>query len=138
LMTTWLGQLQAARRVADVTEQLGWLVEKTDTGEQINGFSLGPTTYYSDGRSRDDVKAAREFANIARFYEPKGGLDAWKKVAGFISEQGIPAFTATLAAGFGTPLLRFTGLSGGILSIVSTASGVGKSSALKCSQAVWG
>lgn len=138
LMTSWLGQLQAARRVADVTEQLGWLVEKTDLGEKINGFSYGPTTFYADGRQRNDVKAAREFANIARFYEPKGGLDAWKKVARFLSDQNIPAFTAALAASFGTPLLRFTGLSGGILSIVSTASGVGKSSALKCSQAVWG
>lgn len=138
LMTSWLGQLQAARRVADVTEQLGWLIEKTDTGEKVNGFSYGPTTFYADGRVRDDVKAAREFANIARFYEPKGGLDAWKKVANFLSEQDNPAFTATIAAAYGTPLLRFTGLSGGILSLVSTASGVGKSSALKCAQAVWG
>lgn len=138
LMTSWLGQLQAARRVADVTEQLGWLVEKTDLGEKISGFSYGPSTFYADGRVRDDVKVTREFANIARFYEPKGGLDAWKKVANFLADQNIPAFTAVLAAAFGTPLLRFTGLSGGILSIVSTASGVGKSSALKCSQAVWG
>lgn len=138
LMATWLGQLQAARRVADVTEQLGWLVEKTPDGEVVTGFSCGQSTFHADGRVRNDVRAAREFANIAKFYEPKGGLDQWKKVAAFLADQGKPAFTAILAAAFGTPLLRFTGLSGGILSIVSTASGVGKSSALKCSQAVWG
>lgn len=138
LMATWLGKLQAARRIADVTEQLGWLIDKTPDGEQITGFSCGPATYYSDGRIRNDVRAAREFAPIAKFYEPKGSLESWKKVAGFLAEQNKAAFTATLAAAFGTPLLRFTGLSGGILSIVSTASGVGKSSALKCSQAVWG
>lgn len=138
LMATWLGQLQAARRVADVTEQLGWLVEKTSTGEQICGFSHGPSTFYADGRVRNDVRAAREFGPISKFYEPKGGLEAWRRVAGFLATQNKPAFTAVLAAAFGTPLLRFTGLSGGILSIVSTASGVGKSSALKCSQAVWG
>lgn len=138
LMATWLGQLQAARRVADVTEQLGWLTEKLPDGERIAGFSCGQSTFYADGRVRNDVRAAREFASIARFYEPKGGLDAWKRVANFLSDQNKAAFTATLAAAFGAPLLRFTGLSGGIVSIVSTASGVGKSSALKCSQAVWG
>lgn len=138
LMATWLGQLQAARRVADVTEQLGWIIEKTETGEKLTGFSCGQATYYADGRVRNDVKAAREFAPIAKFYEPKGGLDEWKQVAEFLAQQNKSAFTATVAAAFGTPLLRFTGLSGGILSIVSTASGVGKSSALKCSQAVWG
>lgn len=138
LMATWLAKLQAARRVADVTEQLGWLLEKTPDGEVLAGFSCGPSTFYADGRVRNDVKAAREFGPLARYYEPKGGLEAWKKVAAFLAEQNKPAFTATLAAAFGTPLLRFTGLSGGILSIVSTASGVGKSSALKCSQAVWG
>lgn len=138
LMATWLSQLQAARRIADVTEQLGWIVEKQDDGEHIIGFAAGSSTFYKDGRIRNDVKAAREFSTIAKFYEAKGGLDKWKKVAEFLATQNKSAFTAILAAAFGTPLLRFTGLSGGILSIVSTASGVGKSSALKCSQAVWG
>lgn len=138
LMTTWLAQLQAARRVADVTEQLGWLVEKQPDGEKIIGFSCGPSTFYADGRVRNDVAASREFASISRYYEPRGALDKWKEVAAFLANQNKPAFTALLAAAFGTPLLRFTGLAGGIFSIVSTASGVGKSSALKCSQAVWG
>lgn len=134
LMSTWLAKLQAARRVADVTEQLGWMID----GETVVGFSCGQSTFYADGRVRDDVRAAREFAAISRYYEPKGALSAWKKVAEFLTTQNNPAFTAILAAAFGSPLLRFTGMSGGILSIVSTASGVGKSSALKCSQAVWG
>lgn len=138
LMVTWLGQLQAARRIADVTEQLGWLIEKKDDGEHIVGFSCGSATFHSDGRVRNDVRAAREFASISKFYDAKGGLEKWKRVAEFLATQDKSAFTAILAAAFGTPLLRFTGLSGGILSIVSTASGVGKSSALRCSQAVWG
>ena len=138
LMTTWLSKLQSARRVADVTEQLGWVMETTPDGEHIAGFSYGPTTFYSDGRVRDDVRASREFTAIAKHFEPKGSLDKWKRVADFLATQNKPAFTAILAAGFGAPLLRFTGHSGGILSIVSIASGVGKSSALKSSQAIWG
>jgi hypothetical protein len=134
LMATWLSGLQAARRIADVTEQLGWLI----ADEKAVGFSCGPTTFYADGRTRNDVRAAREFSAVAKFYEPRGGLEPWKRVAHFIADQNNPAFTAILAASFGAPLLKFTGLSGGVLSIVSTASGVGKSSVLKCSQSVWG
>ncbi len=134
LMATWLSGLQAARRIADVTEQLGWLGHD----EKVVGFSCGPTTFYADGRTRNDVRAAREFSAVAKFYEPRGGLEPWKRVAAFIADQNNPAFTAILAASFGAPLLKFTGLSGGVLSIVSTASGVGKSSVLKCSQSVWG
>lgn len=134
LMASWLQKIQAARRVADVTEQLGWLAD----GDKVVGFSTGPTTFYTDGRVRNDVRAAREFAAVSRHYEARGGLEPWKRVANFIAEQNNPAFTAILASAFGSPLLKFTGLSGGILAIVSTASGVGKSSALKTSQAVWG
>lgn len=134
LMATWLSSLQAARRIADVTEQLGWLINE----EKLVGFSCGPTTFYADGRVRNDVRSAREFSAVSKYYEPRGGLEPWKRVSNFVAGQNFPAFTAILAASFGAPLLRFTGLSGGVLSIVSGASGVGKSSALQCSQAVWG
>lgn len=134
LMSSWLKKLQSARRVADVTEQLGWI----HTGEQISGFACSPTVYHSDGRIRNDVRPSREFASLAKLYEPRGGLDEWKKVAAFVATQNNPALTAVLAASFGAPLLKFVGIQGGILSLVSTASGVGKSSVLKLSQAVWG
>jgi hypothetical protein len=134
LMATWLKKLQSARRVADVTEQLGWI----RTGEQVSGFACSPTVYHSDGRVRNDVRPSREFASLAKMYEPRGDLDAWKKVAKFVADQNNPALTAVLAASFGAPLLKFVGIQGGILSLVSSASGVGKSSVLKLSQAVWG
>lgn len=134
LMATWLEKLQTAKRVADVAEQLGWMRE----ADKIVGFSCSPATYYSDGRVRNDVRPAKEFMAVAKLYEPRGNLDEWKTVANFLADQNSPALTAVLAAAFGSPLLTFTGLHGGILSLVSSASGVGKTSALKCSQAVWG
>ena len=134
LMTTWLKKLQSARRVADVSDQLGWI----KAGEELAGFACSPTVFHSDGRIRNDVRPSKEFASLAKLYEPRGGLDEWKKVAEFIAKQNSPALTAVLAASFGAPLLRFTGIQGGILSLVSTASGVGKSSVLKLAQAVWG
>lgn len=134
LMATWLKTLQDAKHVAEVTEQLGWIVKD----KAYEGFSAGPTTFYADGRVRNDVRTAKEFSAVAKHYEPRGDLESWKKVAGFLATQNNPAFTATVAAAFAAPILHFTGVSGGILSIVSRESGVGKSSALKCSQSVWG
>jgi hypothetical protein len=134
LMNSWIKKLQSSRRVVDVADQLGWMYD----GEKVVGFACSPTVYYTDGRTRDDVRPNREFANTAKMYEPKGSLDEWKNVAAFLAQQNSPALTAVLAASFGAPLLKFMGLQGGTVSLVSSASGVGKSSALKCSQAVWG
>lgn len=134
LMATWLKTLQDAKHVAEVTEQLGWVVKD----KVYEGFSAGGTTFYADGRIRNDVRTAKEFQAVAKFYEPSGELEPWKKVTAFIAEQNNPAFTALVSSAFAAPILHFTGVSGGILSIVSRESGVGKSSALKASQAVWG
>ncbi|NJN00183.1 MAG: DUF927 domain-containing protein [Aquincola sp.] len=115
LMSTWLEKLQAARRIADVTESLGWLISDEGVDQRIIGFSCGSTTFYADGRVRNDVRAARDFREVAKLYEPRGALEPWKQGAQFIAEQNNPAFTAILAASFGAPLLRFTGQSGGDL-----------------------
>ena len=134
LMSRWLEKLQNARRVADVTDQLGWIF----TGEKLTGFATCPTVYHSDGRIRNDVRPAREYTSLAKLYEPRGELEGWQRVAKFITDQNHPALTAVLAAAFAAPLLKFVGIQGGTLSLVSTASGVGKSSVLKLSQSVWG
>lgn len=135
LMTTWLEQLQGSRAVSAVTEQLGWVRNEDN---QIEGFSAGTTSFLGDGTQKEGVRIRSEFAAIGRMYEPSGELNKWKEVAEFLTEQNNPAFMTVLASAFAAPLLTFTGVPGGILSIVSPESGVGKSSALKCAQAVWG
>ncbi|MGL4557585.1 MAG: DUF927 domain-containing protein, partial [Afipia sp.] len=59
-------------------------------------------------------------------------------VAAFIADQNYPAFTAVLATAFAAPLIRFTGEQGTLVSLYSQESGVGKSSAMKIAQSVWG
>jgi hypothetical protein len=135
LMNSWIRRLQIAKdNVMNATGKLGWIIE----GGVITGFTHGTTNYFSDGRVEYNVPAPREFLQLSTVYEPKGSLDVWKNVASFIAEQDNPALTAVIAASFGAPLYMFTGMQGGILSLVSSLSGVGKSSALKTAQAVWG
>ncbi len=135
-MGTWLEKLQDERAINSVTEQLGWY--RTGEEKAIKGFSDGSTTYLSDGTDKLGVRCPKEFLAIGRMYKPAGKKEPWLRVAKFLADQDHAAFTATLASAFAAPLLTFTGVSGGILSIVSAESGVGKSSALRCAQAVWG
>lgn len=138
LMGTWLEKLQARRAVDDVTEQLGWIENADSEQHELIGFAAGPTSYYTDGTTRNGVRTAKEFAAVAKLYVPHGKPEAWKEVAKFLAKQNNPAFMAVLASAFASPLLPFTGVSGGILSLVSRESGVGKSSAMRAAQAVWG
>ncbi|KKM76141.1 hypothetical protein LCGC14_1383200, partial [marine sediment metagenome] len=135
-MGTWLEKLQDERNINSVTEQLGWF--RVGENKTIEGFSDGSTTYLSDGTQKIGVRCAKEFQAVGRMYIAAGKKEPWIRVAAFLASQDHAAFTATLASAFAAPLLTFTGVSGGILSIVSAESGVGKSSALKCAQAVWG
>ena len=135
LMTTWLDKLQKARAESEAVEQLGWV---RDEQKKIQGFSAGGTSFLTDGTQKLGVRIKSEYAAIGKIYEPTGDLAKWQEVANFITTQNNPAFVAMLASAFAAPLLTFTDIPGGILSIVSQGSGVGKSSAMRCAQAVWG
>lgn len=71
-------------------------------------------------------------------YAPAGDLAPWTTAAKLITSQSRPALDAILASSFAAPLVRFTGQTGLFLSTYSTLSGIGKSTALKVAQSVWG
>lgn len=135
LMTTWLDKLQKARAESEAVEQLGWV---RDDQKKIQGFSSGGTSFLVDGTQKLGIRIKSEYAAIGKIYEPTGDLTKWQEVANFITTQNNPAFVIMLASAFAAPLLTFTDIPGGILSVVSQGSGVGKSSAMRCAQAVWG
>ena len=135
LMSTWLDKLRKGRAESEAVEQLGWI---RDDQKQIHGFSAGSTSFLADGTQKLGVRIKGEFAAIGKIYEPTGELTKWQSVADFITSQNNPAFVTLLASSFAAPLLTFTDIPGGILSIVSRGSGIGKSSAMRTAQAVWG
>jgi len=140
LMGTWIGQLQQNKKEKQVAEQLGWIVDKNEETQQeaITGFSCGTKAYMTDGTEEGGVRVRSEYEAIAKHYEPKGSFDRWKEVAKFITDQNYGAYTAVLASAFAAPLIRFTGEQGAVVSLCSQESGVGKSSAMKIAQSVWG
>ena len=139
LMTTWLESIQQQRKVSKSIARMGWIEERTDkdTIETI-GFSAGNTSWLVDGTTETNLRVAGEYREIARHYLPRGEIQVWQEAANFIARQDNPGFTAILASAFATPLFGFTGMPGAMLTIVSTLSGIGKSSAMRTAQAVWG
>lgn len=127
----WLQQLKTCRsRVVDGVPY-GWVI----SGNKLEGFAYGGRIHSPEAYDRPSPLADPV---IQSKYEPTGSLDVWKGAANMITDQSRPALDMIIAASFGAPLMRFTGESGAVLSAYSTESGLGKSTAIKVGQAVWG
>lgn len=126
LMTTWIEKLQKSKQVGEMVPEYGWTPK---------GFHHGDTMYKADGSTSyafrvDDVMASA--------LAPKGELAPWTECANHVLQQPREASWAVIASAFAGPLVKFTGATGAILSLVSQDSGTGKSTTMRIAQAVWG
>lgn len=126
----WIDKLRADRTNVIQNQSFGWAVK----GGKLDGFVYGGYLW-SAGVPRP---ASNTDPVLSSQYAPIGDLQPWLDAAKLITNQGRPALDAILASAFAAPLVRFTGQSGVLLSTYSTLSGIGKSTALKIAQAVWG
>jgi hypothetical protein len=127
LMTAWTQLLSSTGREKKSNgKQFGW-VDK--------GFHYGGMIYRQDGSSEPAWGTDKKLIEV---YSPTGDFKVWQQCANHILSTNRPAAWAMIASAFAAPLIKFTGLSGTILSIVSQESGTGKSTAMKVAQAVWG
>lgn len=134
LIMDWLKKIQTAQNIKRSFTHLGWM-EKD--GQHI-GFALGDTAYYHDGTKESGIKVSNGGgSSIVKHYIPQGSLQAWSAISSFLATQNRVELMAILATSFGSPLMKFSGHSGAVVSIVSIASGVGKSTALSLAQSVW-
>jgi hypothetical protein len=127
---SWIGTLRADRTNVIQNQSFGWAVK----GGKLDGFVYGGYLW-SNAVPRP---ASNTDPVLASQYLPIGDLQPWIDAAKLITNQQRPALDAILASAFAAPLVRFTGQSGVLLSTYSTLSGIGKSTALKIAQAVWG
>lgn len=140
LMATWLSKLQEENAVEDTTDQLGW-IERVDEHENKNivGFASGGAAFFADGtETRSVVNANHKHQGIAKYYTPVGSPDKWGHCFDFYKKQGLDHVLTMLASAFAGPLIKFTGQSGAVMSVVSTSTSAGKSLSLESAAAVWG
>ncbi len=125
LVSIWVDQLQRTKRTNPGADKLGWVGDK---------FHYDGWLYGKNGEEATRMLDVR----IQAVYTPDGTLEPWQACANHILSQPRQASWSIIASAFAAPLLRFTGVSGALLSIVSQDSGTGKSTAMKLAAAVWG
>ena len=126
----WLQRLQDSKDGVVSAAPFGW----SNSDGKLDGFAFAGRVWQDGG----DRPAANPNPVLQFQYTPKGNDDAWRELSQIICEQDRPPLNAILAVAFAAPLVRFTGFPGLILNAYSSESGIGKTTAMKCSQAVWG
>ena len=131
LMVSWVEQLQQAREVRSAAQgssepQFGWT-------EGNRAFIVGHDSYSKNG---EQTWRARSLGRLQGYYDASGTLEGWKE--GTELFYGYPELEVPIAAAFAAPLINFTTASSAALVLMSRRSGVGKTSAMRASQAVWG
>lgn len=129
-LVAWIERLREHRTSVVSSSPFGWMQEHG----KLTGFTFGGRTY----SKTDERQSAMPSDVLSHMYTPCGDLEVWRKAEQLITNQKRPEIDAILAASFAAPLVRFTGASGLICSAFSPESGIGKSTAMKVAQAVWG
>ena len=131
LMESWVDTLRKSGKVKTSTSHrhMGWVF----TEGKVNGFVLGDRCITPNN---EQPIMGHSFRQLLDLYTPCGDISTWKEVAS--SFQGIIPHEVMLASAFAAPLMQIAGIPGAVLAVVSKESGVGKSSAMKVAQAVWG
>lgn len=140
LMATWLQKIQEENAILDTVDQLGWIEREDSRGNRkIFGFSSGGVAFFNDGTvKRGAVAANHKHKGIASYYTPIGDLGKWRCVSDFFLQQGHMHIVTMIASAFAGPLIKFTGQSGAIMSLVSSGTSAGKSLSLETAASVWG
>jgi len=127
---SWVRTLQARKNAVVESSPYGW---NTNQG-QIDGFCFGGEVWTING-SRPAPNADHV---LRRQYQPTGSADPWHDAIKLITQRGRPELEAIVASAFGAPLVKATGWYGSFVSAYSQESGIGKTTAMKIAQAVWG
>ena len=130
IMAYWLKKIQDIKNATKThTTNMGW---GQRNGEYV--FTAGPFIHHKDGRADTFTHVETQ---LLKDYEPQGDRAVWDHAASVVLKDGRPAIASTVLTAFSAPLMKFTGAPGITYSICSTASGTGKTTALKLAQAVW-
>lgn len=126
-MSAWITHLQQTPGATVSQISYGW-------NDHHTGFAYNGVVHLASGTQR----ATRGDPIIAASYKPEGDVNKWLTAAQMITAQKRPALDVILASALAGPLFALTGHSGALLSAFSPESGIGKTTAMKVAQAVWG
>lgn len=124
----WLKELQHMGQAETVRSQFGWTEEKT--------FVIGDREITADGvRYSPPSKAIMQTCGLLT---KKGDINEWRTIANFYNNPGMEAQAFALFLGFGSVLMPYTQVRGGIVNLMSPGSGTGKSTVQMVINSIWG
>lgn len=131
-MESYAAKLQRQRRMSMLLCQMGW--KEARNGKPM--FVLGKKIFHADG-SMEDASLARNVPKAAEGFRSEGSLDKWSEATRVLGKPGMEPFAFALLCSFGSPLMKYTGFDGAMVSLVGQ-SGAGKTLMLRFIQSVWG
>lgn len=120
-LIVFVKNLQVSNKAELMRTQFGW----TDGDSRI---IIGDREIGVEGTFYSPPSAATKA--IADYMKPTGSLEKWKEVFNLYSAPGLEANAFAALTAFGSPLLKFAGVSGAIINLIHSSSGSGKSTAL--------
>jgi hypothetical protein len=121
--------MQVERKADIMRTQFGW-------ADNDSKFIIGEREITKDGIFYSPPSIATR--GIVEHLHPKGTLDKWKEVFNLYNRPGLEPHAFAALTAFGSPLLKFTGMSGAIINLIHEKSGSGKSTALFMCNSVYG
>ena len=132
-IVAWINQLRAAQAQRhDILKPFGW---NFSTDGVRAGFAIAGDHYRSNG-VLEHIPGGDP--KIAAMYRPIGNYNEWRAAAALF-EHGRVDLQTLIATSFASPLIGLGGdVKGMTMNFWSTESGIGKTSAIRLGQSVWG
>lgn len=128
-LVTSVKNLQVTNRAEIMRTQFGWCDNNTKIIVGDREISV-QGSFYSPPSSTTK--------SIAEWMHPVGTLEKWKEVFNLYAKKGLEPNAFAALSGFGSLLLKFTGLKGAMINVIYPASGSGKSTTLYMANSIFG
>lgn len=128
-ITQFVKDLQFKKKAEIMRTQFGW----TDNDSK---FIVGEREITKDGVFYSPPSTTTK--DVAANIGVKGDFDKWKEVFNLYNLPGLEPHAFAALTGFGSPLLKFTGMSGAIINVIHRESGTGKSTILYMCNSITG
>ena len=126
---TFIKNMQVERKADIMRTQFGW-------ADNDSKFIIGEREITKDGVFYSPPSTSTK--GIVEHLHAKGTFEKWKEVFNMYGRPGLEGHAFAALTAFGSPLLKFTGMSGAIINLIHEKSGSGKSTALFMCNSVYG
>lgn len=128
-VTSFIKNLQVKQKADIMRSQFGWV-------EGNSKFILGTKEITKDGTFYSPP--SHTTTAVCDKIHSRGTLEKWKSIFNMFARPGLEPNAFAVLTGFGSPLLKFTGMSGAIINVIHAISGSGKSTTLYACNSIIG